>query len=124
MVTHYDYLKSILEKILIAHNTLTKLDDNPGDLDLIKKETLKINGFFHVFINKVNTENYQLPDLSDLKSKFEYYLNDYSFEKEMDTMASLYSDDSDRLKNMRLKILESLMDKKLIDNIEYTIEKL
>lgn len=124
MVTHYDYLKSILEKILIAYNTLTKLEDNPGDLDLIKKETLKINGFFHVFINKVNTENYQLPDLSDLKSKFEYYLNNYSFEKEIDTMASLYSDDSDRLKNMRLKILESLIDKKLIDNIEYTIEKL
>ena len=92
--------------------------------DLIKKETLKINGFFHVFINKVTTENYQLTDLSELKSKFEYYLNNYSFEKEIETMSTLYSDDSDRLKNMRLKILESLMDKKLIDNIEYTIGKL
>ena len=124
MVTHYEYLKSILEKILIAYNKLTKLDDKPGDLDLIKKETLKINGFFHVFINKVTTENYQLTDLSELKSKFEYYLNNYSFEKEIETMSTLYSDDSDRLKNMRLKILESLMDKKLIDNIEYTIGKL
>ncbi|EGG42720.1 hypothetical protein Nlim_0433 [Candidatus Nitrosarchaeum limnium SFB1] len=124
MVTHYEYLKSILEKILIAYNKLTKLEDKPGDLDLIKKETLKINGFFHVFINKVTTENYQLTDLSELKSKFEYYLNNYSFEKEIETMSTLYSDDSDRLKNMRLKILESLMDKKLIDNIEYTIGKL
>jgi len=39
-------------------------------------------------------------------------------------MAPLYSEDSNRLKNMRLKILESLADKKLIDNIEYAIEKL
>ncbi|EPA04624.1 hypothetical protein [Candidatus Nitrosarchaeum limnium] len=124
MVTHYEYLKSLLEKILNSYNTLTKLEDNPGDLDLIKKEILKINGFFHVFINKVTNENYQLTDLSELKSKFEYYLNTYSFEKEIDTMSTLYSDDSDRLKNMRLKILESLMDKKLIDDIEYTIGKL
>ncbi|CAD6518944.1 conserved hypothetical protein [metagenome] len=124
MVTHYEYLKSILEKILNAYNTLTKLEDTPGDLVLIKKEILKINGFFHVFINKVTNENYQLTDLSELKSKFEYYLNNYSFEKEIDTMSTLYSDDSDRLKNMRLKIIESLIDKKLMDNIEYTIEKL
>lgn len=124
MVTHYEYLKSILEKILNAYNTLTKLEDTPGDLVLIKKEILKIDGFFHVFINKVTNENYQLTDLSELKSKFEYYLNNYSFEKEIDTMSTLYSDDSDRLKNMRLKIIESLIDKKLIDNIEYTIEKL
>jgi len=124
MVTHYEYLKSLLEKILNSYNTLTKLEDNPGDLDLIKKEILKINGFFHVFINKVTNENYQLTDLSELKSKFEYYLNTYSFEKEIDTMSTLYSDDSDRLKNMRLKILESLMDKKLMDDIEYTIGKL
>jgi len=124
MVTHYEYLKSILEKILNAYNTLTKLEDTPGDLVLIKKEILKINGFFHVFINKVTNENYPLTDLSELKSKFEYYLNNYSFEKEIDTMSTLYSDDSDRLKNMRLKIIESLIDKKLMDNIEYTIEKL
>ena len=39
-------------------------------------------------------------------------------------MSTLYSEDSNRLKNMRLKILESLEDKKLMDNIEYIIEKL
>ena len=124
MLTHYEYLKSILEKILNAYENLTKLEDKPGDLVFIKKEILKINGFFHVFINKVNAENYQLPELSELKSKFEYYLDTYSFEKEMDTMSSLYSDDSNRLKNMRLKILESITEKKLMDSIEYTVKKL
>ena len=124
MVTHYEYLKSILEKIIVAHNTLTKLEDKPGDLKIIKKEILKINGFFQVLINKIDTEKFQSNDFSDLKSKFEHYLENYSFEKEIETMAPLYSEDSNRLKNMRLKILESLADKKLMDNIEYMVEQL
>lgn len=124
MVTYYEYLKSILEKIIIAHDTLTKLEDKPGDLKIIKKEILKINGFFQVLINKINTEKFQSNDFSDLKFKFERYLENYSFEKEIETMAPLYSEDSNRLKNMRLKILESLADKKLMDNIEYMVEKL
>lgn len=124
MVTYYEYLKSILEKIIVAHDTLAKLEDKPGDLTIIKKEILKINGFFQVLINKIDTEKFQSTDLSDLKSKFEHYLENYSFEKEIETMAPLYSEDSNRLKNMRLKILESLADKKLMDNIEYMVEKL
>ena len=124
MVTYYEYLKSILEKIIVAHDILTKLEDKPGDLMIIKKEILKINGFFQVLINKIDTEKFQSTDFSDLKSKFEHYLENYSFEKEIETMAPLYSEDSNRLKNMRLKILESLADKKLMDNIEYMVEKL
>lgn len=124
MVTYHVYLKNVLEKIIVAYNTLTKLEDKPGDLVIIKKEILKINGFFQVLINKIDTEKFQSTDFSDLKSKFEHYLENYSFEKEIETMAPLYSEDSNRLKNMRLKILESLADKKLIDNIEYMVEKL
>jgi len=124
MVTHYEYLKSILEKIMIAHNILAKLEDKPGDLEVIRKEILKINGFFQVLINKINTEKFQSSDFSNLKSKLEYYLKNYYFEKEIDTMTMLYSGDSNRLKNMRLKILESLSDKKLMDDIEYTLGKL
>ena len=123
MVT-YEYLKSVLEKIIVAHNTLAKLEDKSGDLAIIKKEILKINGFFQVLVNKIDTEKFQSSDFSDLKSKFEYYLKNYSFEKEIETMAVLYSEDSNRLKNMRLKILESLEDKKLMDNVEYIVEKL
>ncbi|MBI2642762.1 MAG: hypothetical protein HYW92_00320 [Nitrosarchaeum sp.] len=124
MVTYHAYLKNVLEKIIVAHNTLAKLEDKPGDLVIIKKEILKINGFFQVLINKIDTEKFQSTDFSDLKSKFEHYLENYSFEKEIETMAPLYSEDSNRLKNMRLKILESLTDKKLMDNIEYVVEKL
>jgi hypothetical protein len=124
MVTYCEYLKSVLEKIIVAHNILANLEDKPGDLAIIRKEILKISGFFQVFVNKIDTEKSQPADFSDLKSKFEYYLNNYSFEKEIETMTPLYSEDSNRLKNMRLKILESLEDKKLMDDIEYTVEKL
>jgi hypothetical protein len=123
MVTYYDYLKGILKKIQISYVILEKLEDKPGDLETIKKEILKINGFFHVFISKTNNESNQLSDFSDLKSKFEHYLDTYSFEKEIETMAPLYANDSNRLKNIRLKIIESLYDKKLMDDIEYMLDK-
>ena len=124
MVTYYDYLNGILKKVQMAYTTLEKLEDKPGDLETIKKEILKIKGFFHVFISKIDDGNNQLSDFSNLKSKFEHYLDTYSFEKEIETMAPLYADDSNRLKNMRLKIIESLSDKKLMDDIEYILDKL
>ncbi|QLH10884.1 hypothetical protein [Nitrosarchaeum sp. AC2] len=124
MVTYNDYLKGILEKVQIAHDTLEKLEDKPGDLDTIKKEISKIKGFFQVFVTKTDNENNQISDFTELKSKFEHYLDTYSFEKEIETMAPLYANDSNRLKNMRLKILESLSDKKLMDDIAYVLDKL
>lgn len=124
METYHEYLKSVLEKILSVNMTLIKLEDKPGDLEIIKKQNVKINGFFQVLIKRINDEKFHSNDFSDLKSNLEYYLENYSFEKEIETMATLYSEDSKRLKNLRLKILESLADKKLIDNIAYTIEKL
>lgn len=124
MVTYNDYLKGILEKIQIAYSTLEKLEDTPGDLDTIKKEISKIKGFFQVFVTKTNNENNQISDFAELKSKFEHYLDTYSFEKEIETMAPLYANDSNRLKNMRLKILESLSDKKLMNDIAYVLDKL
>lgn len=124
MVTYNDYLKGILEKVQIAYSTLEKLEDTPGDLDTIKKEISKIKGFFQVFVTKTNNENNQISDFTELKSKFEHYLDTYSFEKEIETMASLYANDSNRLRNIRLKILESLLDKKLMNDIAYILDKL
>ncbi|MBS3921658.1 MAG: hypothetical protein KGZ37_00745 [Nitrosarchaeum sp.] len=124
MVTYNDYLKGILEKVQITYNTLEKLEDKPGDLDTIKKEISKIKGFFQVFVTKANNENNSISEFTELKSKFERYLDTYSFEKEIETMAPLYANDSNRLKNMRLKIIESLSDKKLMNDIEYILDKI
>ena len=48
----------------------------------------------------------------------------YFFEKEIETMAPLYSNDISRVKNMRLKILEALEDRKMMDKVVELIEKI
>lgn len=122
MVTFNEHLKSILEKILISHDILAKLEDNFGDLDIIKKQLLKINGFFQVILDKLDTLESPSSDFLDLKSKIEFNLENYSFEKEIETMSELYSEDSKRLKNIRLKILESLESNQLMEKIECMLE--
>ncbi|MFQ5440478.1 MAG: hypothetical protein ACE5DL_03345 [Nitrosopumilaceae archaeon] len=124
MVSNNDYIKKILQQILDSKSDIEKLGDNTGDLKIIKKELLKINGFFMVLLKKLGTENFQSRDLLELKSKIENYLKNYYFVQEIDTMSPLYSEDPDRVKNMRLKILEAFQDKKLIDKIESLIVKL
>jgi len=124
MISNNDYVKKVLSQIMDSYVVVQTLKDNSGDLDIIKKELLKINGFFMVLVKKLGTENFQSRDLLELKSKVKNYLDNYYFVQEIDTMSPLYSDDSDRIKNMRLKIIEAFQDKKLIDKIEDLIEKL
>jgi len=124
MVTYYEYVKNILEKFSVSYRTLQELEDKPGDLEIIKKEIAKINGFFQVLVNKIGSSKMESNDFFDLKSKLEFYLNNYSFEKEIETMSALYSDDKNRLKNIRLKILESLDDRKLKEKVEYILGKI
>jgi hypothetical protein len=117
MVANEDYVKKILEQILASCNVIEQLKDHPGDLETIKKELLKINGFFNVLVKKLGTEDFQSRDLLELKSKIKKYLENYYFVQEIDTMSPLYSEDSDRIKNMRLKILEAFEDRRLLDKI-------
>ena len=124
MISNNDYVKKVLAQIMDSYVVVQNLKDNSGDLDIIKKELLKINGFFMVLIKKLGTGDFQSRDLLELKSKIKNYLENYYFVQEIDTMIPLYSDDSDRIKNMRLKIIEAFQDKKLIGKIEDLIEKL
>ena len=124
MISNDEYIKKILQQILDSRDVIEKLNDKSGDLDLVKRELLKIIGFFMVLVKKIGSENFQSNELLELKSKLKNYLENYYFIQEIDTMSSLYSDDSDRLKSMRLKILESFEDKKLIDKIQVLLEKL
>ena len=124
MVTYNEYLKSILTQVIDSYNFLKEIKDNPGDLDNIKKEMLKINGFLKVITNKIEVDKITSSDFKTVKSKFQHYLNNYYFEKEIETMAPLYSNDVNRVKNMRLKILEALEDRKMIDSVKELIEKI
>ena len=124
MVTYNEYLKKILSQTLDSYNGLKEIQDKPGDLDHIKKEMLKINGFLKVAANNLDDGKITLSDFKKLKSKFEHYLENYFFEKEIETMAPLYSDDVNRVKNMRLKIIEALEDRKMMEGIGDLIEKI
>ena len=118
MVTHSDHLKKILGHVLDSHHILKEFEDKPGDLGRIKIELLKINGFLKVITNKIDTNLIQLSDYKILKSKFQHYLENYYFEKEIKTMEPLYFDDLSRVKNMRLKILEALEGKHMMELTE------
>jgi hypothetical protein len=124
VISYNEYLKKILSQILDSYNILRRIQDKPGDLDNINKEMLKINGFIKVVTNNIDEKKIPLNDFKTLQSKFSQYLNNYYFEKEIETMAPLYSGDLHRVKNMRLKIIEALEDKKMIESVEDLTEKL
>lgn len=112
------YLKSVLNHILESYHILLDLKDKPGDLELIKIEILKINGFFKVIVKKMESSKIQSDTYVKLLKLTKHFLENYTFEREIETMTGLYSDDSARIKNIRLKVIESLQDKKLIETIE------
>ncbi len=124
MVTYNEYLKNILNQILDSYNILKNIDEKKEDLDFIKKEMLKINGFLKVVLRKIDSDKIQSSDFKIVKSKFQNYLDSYYFEKEIETMAPLYSNDLSRVKNMRLKILDALEDRKMMDEVMELIEKI
>jgi hypothetical protein len=124
VVTYNEHLKNILSHILDSYQILTEIEDKPGDLAKIEKEMLKINGFIRVVSNKIDIDKITRSDFGIVKTKFAQYLENYSFEKEIKTMASLYSNDMSRVKNMRLKILEALKNKHMIDDVKELMENI
>jgi len=124
VVTYNEYLKNILKQILSSYNKLKEIEDKDEDLNNIKKEMLKINGFLKVVSKKIDIDKISSSNFSTVKSKFQHYLDNYYFEKEIETMATLYSDDLKRVKNMRLKVLEALENRNMMEDVEELIEKI
>ena len=124
MTSFDDYLRGILEQILESNQILKNLQDKLGDLEIIKKEISKINGLITVVINKLETTDNRSDDFVSLLSAGKYYLENYDFTREIETMSKLYSNDSNRLKNIRYTILDSLRDKKLMEKIDTLSRKL
>jgi len=124
MVTYNEYLKNILEQIVDSYNILKEINEKKEDLEFIKIEMLKINGFVKVVLRKIDSDKTISSNFKIIQSKFQHYMDNYYFEKEIETMAPLYSDDLNRVKNMRLKILEALEDRKMMDKVVELIEKI
>ena len=118
MVTIDEYLKEILGQILASYKTLTELNDIPNDLEIIKKELSKINGLLQVMRSKLDGKKYQTDHLVALYKLATYYIDTYDFTREIEILGQVYYKDSDRLKNLRLLIIDSLNDKKLIEKLQ------
>ena len=124
MVTYAEHLKRILTQVLDSYETLADVENHPLGLDCLKKEMLRINGSLKAILSNIDASKIRSSDYAPLCSKFRRYLDNYDFEGEMAAMASLYSEDSMRVNNMRIKILEALCDRKMIEYIRYVIDDL
>ena len=124
MVTIDEYLKGILAQILASYKILTELSDNPPDLEIIKKELSKIRGLLQVICSKLEGKKYQSDHLVALYKLSTYYIDAYDFTREIENLAQIYFNDSNRLKNLRLLIIDSLNDKKLIEKLQAILIKL
>ena len=118
MVTIDEYLKEIIGQILASYKTLTELNDIPNDLEIIKKELSKISGLLQVMRSKLDGKKYQTDHLVALYKLATYYIDTYDFTREIEILGQVYYEDSDRLKNLRLLIIDSLNDKKLIEKLQ------
>ncbi|MFB5630171.1 MAG: hypothetical protein ACE5RN_01120 [Nitrosopumilaceae archaeon] len=118
MVQFEHYLTGLLSQIKDSIKVIEDLKDIPGDLKIIKKELAKINGLFQVIANKLEGINNHSDKYVELSFAIKYYLDNYFFEREIETMEKLYSNDSHRLKNIRYSILKALSDKKLLEKVD------
>jgi hypothetical protein len=119
-----EYLKGILGQILASYKILTELNDGPDDLDVIKKELSKIRGLLQVISSKLREKKYQSDHLVALYKLSTYYIDTYDFTREIENLAPVYFNDPNRLKNLRLLIIDSLNDKKLIEKLQAILIRL
>jgi len=119
-----EYLKGIMRQILDSYNIIIQLDDKPSDLAIIKKELSKIRGQLTVLKNKLKSKEYQSDDLVTLYKVSLYYTETYDFSREINLLSQIYYNDPLRLKNLRLLIIESLNDKKLIEKFQEIFNRL
>jgi len=124
LIDFNEYLKGILQQILASYKILTELNDNPSDLHTMKQEISKIIGLFLVVKNKLEGKKNQSDSFVTIYKLFSYYTETYDFSREIDVLAQVYYKDSDRLKNLRLIIIDSLNDKQLIEKLQKILNEL
>ncbi len=124
MVDFNEYLKGILQQIAASYKILTELNDEPNDLHTMKQEISKIIGLFLVTKNKLSEKKNQSDSFVTIYKLFSYYIETYDFSREIDVLTQIYYKDSDRLKNLRMLIIDSLNDKHLIEKLQIILNKL
>ena len=119
-----EYLKGILGQILDSYKILINLSDNPDDLLVIKKEISKIKGLLLVIYNKLNSKKYQSDHFVTLRKLSMHYIDTYDFKREIEYLIQIYDQDSNRIKNLRILIINSLNDKSMIEKFQTMLKEL
>lgn len=122
MVTYDQYLSDVAGQVLGAHESLRAMSDGPGSLEALGREAARISALFGAIASRVRSEPEPSRDHSDLAAAAEKYLDSYSFAREIETLSALYADDRARVRNMRLKMIESLEDGGLAGRLRYIME--
>ena len=119
-----EYLKGVLGQILNSYKILVELNSDPNDLDIIKKETAKINGLLQVIHNKLDAKKYQSDHLVTLRKLSTHYIDTYDYSREIEYLAKIYDEDANRIKNLRVLIINSLNDKRMIEKIQTILKEI
>ena len=124
MVTYTEHLCKILVQVAASYDILGDIKNTPLDINGVKRELLRINGSMRAILSNIPESSIISSDFGPLRVKFTKYLEEYDFEGELDAMYALYNDDTMRINNMRIKILDALNDKKTIESVKELIEEL
>jgi hypothetical protein len=116
-------IKDLLTQISESYNFLKGIKDEPGDLDIIKFHQGKIHALIQVLCNKLETLDNSSDTVSELLKFGKSYLQNYDFNN-MIEIYQTYSDDVMRIKNLRILILTSLEETKLIFKIQSALRYL
>ena len=119
-----EYLRGILRQVLDSYKILAELDDGPNDLDIIKKETSKTKGLLQVINNKLNEKKYQSDHLVTLRKLSKYYITTYDYSREIEYVSEIYDTDPNRIKNLRILIINSLNDRRMIEKIQTILKEM
>lgn len=110
MKTFAGYTRGVLEQILLSYRTIGDLQDKPGDLDVIKKEWTRIYGMLQSISRRIGELDTDDGTYKELLERCRYYIENYYFYREIETISGLYANDPGRIKNIRLEIIDSLDD--------------
>ena len=115
MVTISDYIKNITEKILTSISIIENSGDNSESLETLKIELKHINGYLSIIIRKLEKRD-KISDLHSVLLKTSlYYLDNHDFFRELEQITDIYSNDPNRIKNIKKLVIDSFHQKKFLD---------
>jgi len=111
------YIKSLLIQTLEVHTILNELKDEPGDLEIIKKQIGKVEEVLKMLYNKIEELNYSADDYVKLSKSIKFYLENNDFYNVIEAY-KLYDKDPQRIRNLRTKVITAIEEKHLIAKIK------